>query len=222
MGLRDLARSLYERSIRLVPRCDLPYATHLPVLALAMAVWRPARIVEFGTGGYSTHAFLDRDLFPWVESLVSFEDNREWFEITEGTLGADPRFQVRWVEGPIQQAAIAENLAGADLIFLDDSALGRERARTIRAVAAACGERPLIVIHDYEVRPIRAAARWFGRRVGIAAWNPQCCLAWNGDAARLSLARATARILERDRGAAEVTDLAHWAGLAPEVRSGES
>ena len=217
MRLRSLARSLYERSIDLKPRGDLPYATHLPVLALAIALWRPARIVEFGTGGFSTHAFLNRDVFPWVESLVSFEDNRAWFDITEGTLGADPRFSVRYVEGPIKNAATRENLADADLIFLDDSALGAERAQTIRAVAATCGTRPLVVIHDYEVMPIRAAARAFNLRVGVAAWNPQCCMAWNGDASRRAVAQVMARVLERECGGAEVTNLAHWASLASAV-----
>ena len=212
-----MARSVYERWIGLKPRCDLPYATHLPVLALAMAVWRPVRIVEFGTGGFSTHAFLDRGVFPWVESLVSYEDNREWFDITAGTLGAEPRFSVRYFEGPIKLAATRENLADADLIFLDDSALGAERAQTIRAVAAVCGARPLVVIHDYEVMPIRAAARAFEHRVGVKAWNPQCCLAWNGDPSRLKRVQALVRLLERECGGGAVTDLRHWAGLAGEL-----
>lgn len=214
MRLRSLARSIYERSIGLKPRCDLPYATHLPVLSLAMAVFRPARIIEFGTGGYSTHAFVDGAVFPWVERVVAYENNREWFDITAGTLSAHPIFSVHFVDGPIKLAATRQNLADADLIFLDDSALGAERAQTIRAVAAVCGTRPLVVIHDYEVMPIRAACRAFEHRVGVKAWNPQCCLAWNGDAPRLQRVQALARLLERECGGGAVTHLAHWAGLA--------
>ena len=53
-------------------------ATHLPVLELMKRVSNIRKILELGSGEYSTRKFLE---FPNLETLYSYEDNEEWFNI---------------------------------------------------------------------------------------------------------------------------------------------
>jgi hypothetical protein len=172
-------RRVYNRIIRLAPRSQHPYSTHLPVLAAMGIIVQPVQVLEYGSGLISTPAFLNRAIFPSLKHIASFENNREWHENVTGRIGGDARAQLWLTEGPMKDAVARDDLASADLVFVDDSdALGR--AQTIAAIADS---RPLgipIVIHDMELLQIRRSAALFDHVFCFNAFHPQTGVAWNG------------------------------------------
>src|ERR1700691_3025426 len=63
---------VYNRIIRLAPRSQQPYSTHVPVLAAMGIIAQPVRVLEYGSGLISTPAFLNRAAFPKLKHLASF------------------------------------------------------------------------------------------------------------------------------------------------------
>src|SRR2546430_4650839 len=78
-----------------------PYATHIPVLVAIARVWRIDSVLELGSGHYSSRTFLDRSCFPDLKRLVSWENDRNWFEDMKPVIGTDPRAEYRFIAGPI-------------------------------------------------------------------------------------------------------------------------
>src|SRR5579859_3848467 len=78
-----------------VPRSAKPYTTHLPAL-LALRFLRPIRrVLELGAGEHSTLAFLDRECFPELETLLSFEQDPQWAERVKTLAGSDARLSLQ-------------------------------------------------------------------------------------------------------------------------------
>lgn len=105
-----------------------PYASHLPVLK-ALAEFVPLnRVLEYGSGKYSTPFFLEH-----ADKLVTIE--------------ADPEWRAKY---PHAQGSEADVLVGGfDLVFIDDGQNAAEREETILAVLSQA--HPLTIIHDAEV-----------------------------------------------------------------------
>ncbi len=177
--LKSGARRVYNRMIGLVPENRTPYATHIPILLGLSAAIEPKVIVEFGAGMSSTPTFLNRLLFPSVESLISFENDLEWHERMEPLVSTDSRASLTQIKGPIAAQVEGIPLNGVDLIFVDDSDEGG-RTATISALAKRRPRGIPIVVHDYNLRRLRVASRPFERRFCFKIWNPQTCVLWNG------------------------------------------
>lgn len=111
------------------------YASHLPVLRDTVHHVRPRRVLEFGGGHHSTPFFLSCDD---VEELVTVETSPKW----RGELEKYACDRLRVVED-------VEDVAGFDLVFIDDGTSAQERAETIRNVL--CGAHRTVVIHDVDV-----------------------------------------------------------------------
>lgn len=120
----------------LVPK-DWPhssFATHVPLLTDLMLSFGPRRILEAGSGLYSTGFFLSFN----IDRLVSVENNPEWAKDWN-----DPRHDLELVGGRVVDHL--PNLDGFDLIFIDDDPV-EARIKTIDHVLdrASCP----VVIHD--------------------------------------------------------------------------
>ena len=191
-ALRMLASRSRTRALGIRPIAATPYATHMPVLIALAVVVRPRRVLELGSGPFSTSLFLDKDVFPDLETLVSYEDDEEWAPVVMDALGTATRLDFRMVD-EVREAVPVADLDSFDLIFIDDSRTAGERSQTIRTVAAA--------------RP---------RGVVVKAFTPQVGVCWRPDtvpadfAAKVRHALAT---VERNRKMAPVDDVDAWKGL---------
>jgi predicted O-methyltransferase YrrM len=116
-----------------------PYSSHLQVLTAMLNTHKPKRVLEYGSGEYSTPLFLSR---PHVEALTVVESDFEW----RRKLPEDDRMTVL-VEG-------FANPRNYDLVFIDDGVNADQRCRTIRDVLSR--PHPVVVIHDADVPAYRA------------------------------------------------------------------
>lgn len=119
-----------------------PYATHLPVIRMVLALMKPKRILELGAGVYSTKAFLD---CPSLTRLTSLETDEEWMDRLKDEV-ADERLTLRLVEDTCE--ALPESLRIYDLVFIDNADNPVDRERAIRAVLGR--EHPVVIVHDAE------------------------------------------------------------------------
>jgi hypothetical protein len=181
-------------------------------------------VVEFGSGDFSTLTFLDQVAFPSVLQVDSYENNLEWMRRVQAKLGGDPRAACHFFEGRMKDAVSGGVLSAADLIFIDDSGSGWERAHTVKEVARTCGERALTIVHDYDLPAIRLACRKFEHRVEFTSLTPQSCAVWNGDPQRKALLEGVAQKLAENISCLNVTDARGWGRVfaSAENLSGQS
>ena len=113
-------------------------STHIPVLVSLGLTRHIERVLELGAGLYSTPTFLNRKVFPTLESLISFEDSPEW-AMKVSNACSDERLTL---------VSEFPNLEKPyDLIFVDNATDLSVRAATIRKVCDEVRD-TLVVIHD--------------------------------------------------------------------------
>jgi hypothetical protein len=196
--------------LRVAPREANPFPTHLPVL-LALARWLPVRqVLEFGCGDFSTMTFLNRRLFPSVERVVSVENDPVWAEKILAKAAGDPRLDLRVISGPVAASVGTIELDEFDLIFVDDSVVEVERARTIAAVAAAKSARPVVAIHDFEDVRYQRAAREFRNCFRVTGISPNVGLGWNHNRVDVAALRKLNRQLRNVRRTFDTADAPSW------------
>ena len=133
-----------------VKRSKNDHATHLPVLLGISKIYKIKNVIEFGSGNYSTMAFLNRRAFPDLISLKFYENNLNWYKKISHILKDDERAEPKYVEGEISNQIEPEMISQADLIFIDDSDNAISRSKTISKVCKYI-EDGIIIIHDFEV-----------------------------------------------------------------------
>jgi len=165
-----------------------PFATHLPVLiGLSFAV-RLRRVLELGAGVYSTRLFLNRAVFPTLEVLHSYENHHYWYNQVLPSVQQAPRATLTMCEGPMSTAVSSMSLEDYDLILIDDSQTLQERCHTIQAVATSSKMIKLCVIHDYNNKEYRHAAKRFSCRFRLDALHPETGVCWrDGELTRAQL-----------------------------------
>ena len=177
------------------PRAANDYATHVPIL-IGLARLREIRaVLEFGCGHYSTFTFLNRSVFPHLETLHSVENDASWAQTIQDAV-TDQRWHLKLVDGPIAESVSLLDLEAFDLILIDDSKTSAQRKATIRAIASRWPQRALIAIHDYEVDEYQHAARGFKHRYTFRAYNPQTGLVGNSP---IRDARPLDRLLKKNK-----------------------
>ena len=154
------------------PRAVNDYATHIPILIGLSRLREIRHVLEFGCGKYSTLTFLNAAAFPHLERLHSIENDDAWAQTIQQATN-DTRWTLQLVDGEVSESVADLNLESFDLILIDDSKTSAQRAATIRAVAAKQPQRPLIVIHDFEIDEYRDAASTFKHRHRFRAYNPE-------------------------------------------------
>jgi hypothetical protein len=167
-------------SFGLPQRAGNPYATHVPALVGISAIIEPARVVEFGCGLYSTSTFLNRNIFPKLIELLSFENDLRWAESIAPLASKDPRLHILSVEGAMHVAARGAPLAKYDLLFVDDSTCVEDRCKTIEAVGDSVGSGTAMLIHDFEVHDYRRALPHGIRVFVFDAFMPLTAVCWKG------------------------------------------
>jgi predicted O-methyltransferase YrrM len=202
---------LYDWGIGLGPRADEPYASHVPILVGVAAVCSPKLLIEFGSGTFSTLSFLDQQTFPSLQRVESFENNREWFEQIRERLPLGGRVHHNFVEGDMYRAVDSANTSAAEMIFIDDSPSAEARVPTVEKVAAQCGTKPLVVLHDNDLWRLRLATRRFEHRVSIETFNPQTCVMWHGHPERKPAIENVSRIIQQFGPNLRLTDIRAWA-----------
>ena len=210
---KSFARYMYCRMLGFAAHSEQPDATHLPVFIGVASVHRPQRVVEFGSGSgyFSTLTFLDQTVFPSVLRADSYENNSEWMRRMQVRLAGNPRATCDFFEGRMRDAVSRADLAAADLIFIDDSLTGWERAHTIKELARVLPESTITIVHDYELPALRIASRKFEHQVEFTTFTPQNCAVWNGNPHRRALLESVARRLEENASCLNVTGAGGWA-----------
>jgi predicted O-methyltransferase YrrM len=125
------------------------FGSHLPVLKMVLALVKPRKVLELGTGYYSTPSFLHCET---VKQLVSLETDPEWAGRVEGSVD-DTRLDLRSVTDVVKEMP---PLSAFDLVFVDNGQSVHERVDAIRAVLGAASY-PVAVVHDAEYPDYRMA-----------------------------------------------------------------
>jgi predicted O-methyltransferase YrrM len=144
------------------------YYSHVPVLKGLAKLLEIRRVLELGSGHFSTGTFLDRECFPNLELLCTVENDWNWYGQIREKYGDDPRFCSVCYGGDMVGAVrivwkgttVKVPVPNYDLIFIDDSVKPNERAATIREVVQRYNRRhTVVVIHDFETPAYQKAAK---------------------------------------------------------------
>jgi hypothetical protein len=191
---------------RVPPKCADSYLTHLPVL-VAMSRSRPIlRVLELGSGLYSTLTFLDREYFPDLNHIDSLENYKEWADKIVMESGQDDRLKMHAVDQPLADVLDQFNLDAYDLIFVDDALTREERARTISKIASAKPTRPVIIIHDYDMPVYRRAAGSFRSTYRFTALYPNTGVASNSSVLGTDLLARVDHVVRKARQSGLIPD----------------
>jgi hypothetical protein len=213
MLLKRYVQGIFNRVIDLAPRSKEPYATHVPVLVGVAATFKPRLLIEFGAGSFSTLSFLDEVAFPSLREIRSYENNKEWFEQVRERSRQSSRVNLQYIEGDMYRAVASAKVADADMIFLDDSPTAETRVPTVKEVSRLCGERPIVILHDYELWRLRLAARKFENCVAFDTFSPQCCAVWHGHPERGAILENINRTIRQHANNVSLTDIRGWSDL---------
>lgn len=126
-----------------------PYASHTKVLK-RLSKLPIKKVLELGSGKYSTGLFLDRSVFTQLEHLDTVEDDNQWRIYITDTF-KDDRLRVF--------KTVPED-RDYDLIFVDNGTNIQQRVQGILTSYQFDG---IIVIHDFEVPEYQEAANKFKR-----------------------------------------------------------
>ncbi len=167
------------RTGTLVKRDKNPFSTHIPILVGLSLISKWNNILEFGSGLLSTPLFSNSRVFKDAISVISYENNDNWFQQVREVVSTNPSVSLRNVEGSISAAVNPDEVANSDLIFIDDSSACSQRVETIRQVVKF--KPKCLLIHDFEVFRYRFAARGMKNSHIFKAFIPNTGLLWTGD-----------------------------------------
>jgi predicted O-methyltransferase YrrM len=216
--IRPTVSAIVHRSRRLLgfglpPRHPNDYATHVPILVGIASAFRIVKILEFGSGLYSTLTFLNRFAYPDVREIDSIETDPQWMSKISNAASEDSRLRMHLVEEPIER--VLENFVhhDYDLVFVDSSTDAKRRASLLGALARTKSLNALIALHDFEVGLYRAAAQPFANRVECAAYNPSTGVLWQSDPGRANTIRGISRIVRRYSRKLPPDDVQSWSAV---------
>lgn len=176
--IKGLLKRVNRRLFGPTLRATNDYATHLPILVgLARSV-EVRSVLELGCGKYSTLTFLNRDVFPDLELLDSYETDPVWAATIRTATNTDSRSTLKLVDGLIADSLVHTNLEAYDLIFVDDSENADDRTKTIKYLVERRPRRPFVVLHDFEVAEYAKIAKSFRHRYPFRVFNPETGVLW--------------------------------------------
>ena len=118
-------------------------ASHIPVLTLIPKYFHITKVLEIGSGGMSTPLFLNKNIYPDLQELVSVEEDVEWLNKTNKLYSKNEKLTLL--------TSTPASLYHYDLIFVDGPQSAIKRAKVIHYVMREL-IKPLIVVHDIENR----------------------------------------------------------------------
>lgn len=165
------------RTRTLVQRNKNPFATHIPVLIGLSLITNWKKIVEYGSGMLSTPTLANKNIFKDVTEVISYENNKEWYQHVNTSLFTNDYLSLRFVDGEMNKSVSVEEINNSDLVFIDDSSTCSERVKTIKKVIDC---RPkCVLVHDFEVFRYRFAARGMANVYIFKSLIPNTGLLWN-------------------------------------------
>jgi hypothetical protein len=182
------------------------------LLGLASA-FRIARVLEFGTGFYSTLTFLNRSAFPDVVLVESIESDPQWTAKISDAAKGDSRLRMRLMPEPIENWLQEIPLDIWDLVLVDSSTEAARRGRLIEDLARRRNITALVVVHDFEVSLYRNAANDFRNRVSYSAYNPCTGVVWQGDPLPAKSLKNLSRIIARYSKKLQPDDVQSWCAI---------
>jgi predicted O-methyltransferase YrrM len=187
-----------------------PFATHMPVLVALGRLFKIERVLELGCGQFSTLTFLQPKVFPDLKRLHSFDNDSLWVEKIASLVKDDSRAQVAFVEEPLASFVNSLGFESYDLVFIDNSMIYEERAKTIKSVVAKYSPSNLLVVHDFETESYQQAMRRVPYQFKFEALTPNTGIGWNElpvDTAKLKEANT---IIKKHALKIGVEDLEGW------------
>lgn len=155
-----------------------PYASHISFLTIRgqSAGNRIRRILELGSGIYSTPLFLDKTVFAYVERVVSIESIQVWADKVKVACGDDPRLELLVKPEPIEDYLDTIEL-DFDWIFVDNSECWENRVKTIEYLGNRVTTQD-VIIHDFEHKFYQDAAHAFPNKIVATIRTPHTALVW--------------------------------------------
>jgi predicted O-methyltransferase YrrM len=193
LGKRKKATLLERFGLARPGRALNQFATHVPILIGIARLLPIRRVLELGSGTYSTLTFLNEAAFPHLFQLDSFETDQSWAERLAAATSAEPRIRIKLVDEPIEESVRTLELSQYDLILVDHAVNYETRAQTIQWLTKMPFGSALIVIHDFEISQYRYASRGFPHKFEFSAFTPATAVAWHD----LPLDRPSLRFLSR-------------------------
>lgn len=192
-----------------------PYATHVPVLIGLAIILKPKRIVEFGSGIYSTLTFLNNAVFTELTQFDSYENDRQWFMHVVELVPKEHQTSLHLTEGAVHSVVEASALQGYDLIFVDDSRNSLQRAETIERIVECQTSSP-ILIHDFEHKIYQKATKNVSHMFIFSALNPNTGIVWNGNRIVKSRLSKLNKVIKSYASQIELDDRIAWLKLLTE------
>jgi len=206
----------YALTLGQASRSENPYATHIPILIALSRFMRIRRILEFGSGTMSTSIFLNQEVFPLVEQVVSYEHDKEWYNIVKSQ-AIDSRLSLRLVDNDIYKNVKDIKIDDYDLIFVDDSTSASLRSKTISELTSRRSEiSGVVVIHDFEQTSYRKASRSFKHKKRFRALNPEVGLLWELSSLKLNNLGKIDPMIKKHSGNVAHDDITTWLRLMDE------
>jgi hypothetical protein len=150
---------------------EFPMTTHLPILIGTSRIARAASLLELGSGMNSTPYFENQDCFPTVKSVLSYEDDHEWYQKVKSTVSNFQKTELRFVDS-ISQNVLELITEDHNLIFIDDSDSAEKRQMTIMGALEKAGANSIIVVHDFENRTYQNVVRSPWKSAVFSNWKP--------------------------------------------------
>lgn len=188
---------------------DEPYSTHIPVIIGVSNLIETKSVLELGSGIYSTGTFLNEQVFPDVEKLVSYEDDEIWAKEIMDTFSKDRRLQLNFVKYPIYKILENVDIEPFDLILVDDSRTVSERTRTITELCSKKQSDSILLIHDFEIEEYRKAAKSFKHYFTFSLFTPCTGVLWNKNLKNKDLFRIF-KLIEKNKNDLKTTDIEGW------------
>ena len=174
--MRSLLR--FSKNGYIPPHGQDPFATHLPILAAIGRLFKIERVLELGCGQYSTLTFLQPKVFPYLKVLHSYESDSLWVEKIASMVKDDPRVKVVCIENSLESFVNTIQFERYDLVFIDNSMIYEERAKTIKAVVEKYSPNNLLVVHDFEAEIYQQAMCAVPNQFVFEALIPNTGMGW--------------------------------------------
>ena len=207
--IRVLSEPVRKKLLRIAPRAENDYSTHIPILIALANNFKIRRVLELGSGEFSTGVFLNRSVFRDLTRLDSFETDQMWLDRTAQSAGKDERYHPCLVD-EMAAALRGIDVDPFDLILVDDSTSAAERAETIKQLSRQRPKNVLVVIHDFEVNEYREAAAAFEHRQIFRAFTPQTGIVWNKNSASLKIFKKLESQIRQFSKALQPDDVGGW------------
>ena len=193
-------------------RVSTPYASHLPILIGLARIIKIRRVLELGSGLYSSVVFMNNLAFPALAELHSVENDANWAKVVSNKI-FDSRFKYTILDGSIRSFLEQVNMDGYDLVFVDDSSKVTDRAQTIEVASKMLANDSLMVIHDYEIKQYRDSSKSIRNKYSFNLIYPNTGVLWNYSPIDLAKLGRLCKLVRKYKLAIPLEDADNWALL---------